>query len=153
MLIQLKQVVVTDLRQIVKKQLNDFKKSKAISDYSLNLENKEGDSSLVTSIKKELKRSQEESEALLGTIGADLILYSNQVNEDLVQQAKLLRKQADNLLEKARKIHNTQQHLLEKGDSLPLAEALGLEKGKEIEEYLSKVSVTDYFGNKKKKEA
>ena len=141
--------------EIIADQIAGLRKSKSVN-LSLNTTETENDSPLVTQIKKQLKDSQARTVERLGSIGADLIQSSSETNERLVNEARALRKRADDLLSQARKIHNAQQFMLDKGDALPLALALDLVDGSDkslVEKHVESVKVPDYFGKQNPKKA
>lgn len=132
---------------IIQRQIDDLRKTNTINLklYSTVAEN---DSPLVVEIKKNLEKSQAESIARLGSIGAELISSSSTIVEDYVAEARRLRKEAKEKLNQAREIHNSQQHMLNTGDVLPLANALGLvvpEDQKDVTKHLKENPVLDYF--------
>ena len=142
--------------EIISTQIEGIRKRKSV-DLSLNTEASSTDSPLVAEIKKQLKAAEEGNVARLGTIGADLIDSSRVVTENLVNEAKALRKKANDQLSKARNIHNAQQHMLNTGDSLPLAYYLDLIHSsadiKLVEKHIEQVGIKDYFGEKNPKKA
>lgn len=140
---------------IISDQIAGLRKSNSV-DLTLNTSESESDSPLVVQIKKQLKEAQNQTVERLGVIGAELIQSSTQTNEKLVEEARTLRKQADELLTKARKIHNAQQFMLNSGDTLPLALALELVDGTDkvlVEKHVQSVKVPDYFAKQNPKKA
>lgn len=146
--------VRTAFDAIIKNQVDSLRKLKSMN-LSLNIDEVEGDSELVTAIKAQLKNSEKENIHALGIIGADLIQHTSAQTEALVAEAKELRRAADEKLKKARNLHNAQQHMLKvNGDALPLAYHLGLIRPGDIsvvEKHIEKAKVKDYFGEQNKK--
>ena len=138
---------------ITESQLEALRKTNSVN-LALATESSSDDSPLVTAIKQQLAISQQENVKQLGLIGAELIESTSKLNESLVQKARALRKEADELLSKARSLHNSQQHLLVTGDVLPLASALCLTVNDQalLDKHVKDTKVPDYFAQQNKKE-
>lgn len=138
---------------IIAKQLDLIAQEEVVTLSSESLEIKEGDSTLIRSMKENLIKSREDQDRQLGVHGAEIVQASVATEEFLLKEMRKLRKQADELQNKAKAQFNARTHLLKSGDILPIAQELGLipsTHADQAKKYLDSNTVPDYFSEQKK---
>lgn len=145
--------IITKVSPIIAKQLDLISQEEVVTLTSESLEVKEGDSTLVRSMKENLIKARESQDAELGIHAAVIVQASVAEEEELLKEMRQLRKRADELQAKAKAQYNTRTHLLKSGDILPIAQELGLIPSShqdQAKKYLDSNPIPDYFNDQKK---
>lgn len=147
-------VIVRQISPIIQDQLDRIQEENKIFLDAGQLTIKDSDSDYLKSMKQHLLNARQKDAENLGQYGAKIIGSAIDQENELVRQARALRKQADEMLTKAHKLHNSRSYLLETGDVIPIAIDLGLVPSTHVsiaQKHVDGLTIPDAFAQTKQK--